>query len=59
MEVGGWMWDVMPESQMKGTLMLSAWKIQDTCPVGWEVHGNGRPQAASLTDVLFLFLQGL
>lgn len=27
----GWRWDLMLESQMKKTVMLSAWKIQDMC----------------------------
>lgn len=27
----------MLESQMKETVVLSAWKIQDMCPLGWEV----------------------
>lgn len=40
-------------------LVLSAWKMQDMCPGGWEVRSEGCPQAVSLTDALFLSLQGL
>lgn len=41
----GWRWDLMLGAQMKGTVLLSAWQIQDLCPgmggAGTAAPGSG------------------
>lgn len=41
----GWRWDLMPKSQMKETLILCAWKIQDMWPLGREVCSYSCPSS--------------